>query len=489
MKDKNHHSLNQTLFVLTVISLVLFVFCSIAYSNGDSSKGVSVEAVKREGVEIWTKRGCDSVYNLDELLEIKVESQRSGYLTIFDLMPNGQVQILFPNRFQQDNFIQGGKVYSIPASNDNFSLRISPPRGWDQLLAVVTEEKQKLVREDFSYYSQAFPKLKDSKGQVLRQVKKGIEVTPDQNWWAADSCSFSVGGHGSKPVEEETEPSDYENSEGKIEGRVLIIGIASYTNIEFKHAGKEYRFGELSYSTDDARDMKEILEEKFTRVKVLLNEEATYSAIKKAVREWLGAADSDEISVFYFSGHGAYEPDMEGDEMDGLDEVLVPYDYSEAGTFIVDDELNDWFNNLPTENVLYIADSCHSGTSSKAVRTFYANSNTKSAAVDELSDSIGNDFSRRTSANAKGSGEQQVISLEASKPNQDAIEDPELEQGVFTHFLLQGLKGGADEDEDGKISVEDLFSFSHEKVTNYTDNRQEPLCNGCEKADFHFSID
>jgi len=489
MKDKYDPYLIRTLIILTLIFLAVFSAGFVASSGAEGGKGINVEAVKKEGVEIWTRRGCNSVYNLGELLNIKVESQRSGYLTIFDLMPDGRVQILFPNKFQQDNFIEAGKVYSIPSPDDPFRLRISPPEGRDQLLAVVTEERKKLVREDFSYYSQAFPKLDASKGEVLDQVKKGVEVIPDREWWAADSCSFSVGSHGNKPIEEETDLSDYESSEGKIEGRVLIIGIADYRNVEFKHAGNEYRFDELSYSVADARDMKAVLGEQFTNVKVLLNEEATYGAIKEAVKEWLGAADSDEMSVLYFSGHGAYEPDMNGDEMDGLDEVLVPYDYSKAETFIVDDELNDWFKDLPAENVVYIADSCHSGTSSKAVRTFSTPSNTKSVAGNPLDDSVGSDFSRDVSARTKGGSAQQVVSLEASKPNQDAMEDPELEQGVFTHFLVKGLKGSADKDEDGKIGVEELFSFSHDRVMEYTENRQEPMCDGCKEVKLYFSVE
>lgn len=496
----NRGSINQSISMIFVVFLGLLVISQAAVADEAGSRGVNVEAVEKRGIKIWTKKGCGSSYQLGEFLSIKVKAKRSGYLTIFDLMPNGEVQILFPNRFQQDNYIQAGKVYKLPAREDPFRLRISRPKGLDQLLAVVTEKKKKLVREDFSHYSQNFPKLQDSKGEVVEQVKKGVNVIPAEDWWAADSCSFYVGAPGQYQDEDETEQPAVEPDEevqsddgteditsGKIDGRVLIIGIADYVNTSFEHLGEEYKFKDLRYSVNDARDMKELLEQKYTRVRTLINEDATYQKIKESLKNWLGAVGENEVAVLYFSGHGAFQPDMNGDETDGFDEVLVPYDYSKAGKFIVDDEINEWLNGLTSEKVVYIADSCHAGTSSKAVRSFTTQANTKSAG-NALEDSIGEDLMETEGVNVKGSSGKKIVSLEASKPNQNAIEDEELKQGVFTHFLMQGMKGEADKDGNGKISPEEVYDYSEQKVIQYTNSQQEPICSGCDKTNVYLSI-
>ncbi|KAH9837977.1 peptidase C14, caspase domain-containing protein, partial [Rhodofomes roseus] len=43
--------------------------------------------------------------------------------------------------------------------------------------------------------------------------------------------------------------------------------------------------------------------------------------------------------VFHYSGHGGQTRDLDGDEVDGLDEVIFPVDYKHAG-HIVDDEMH-----------------------------------------------------------------------------------------------------------------------------------------------------
>ncbi len=478
-------------FILAItLTFLVFTFtCNPAWTANES-KGVNVEAVEKQGVRIWTAKGCGSRYRLGELLNIRVEAKRSGYLTVFDLMPDGEVQILYPNQYHRDNYIQARKVHNVPAPADDFQLRISKPRGFEQLLAVVTEDKRKLVREDFSHYAQAFPVLEDSKGKVVEQVKKGINVIPDETWWAGDSCSFSVGRKvQTEETEEEPVSTEAIAPQGEVEGRILIVGIASYSNAEFTHLGRTYKFKELRYSVNDARDMKDLLEEKFTRVKLLLNEEATYENIKRNVKNWLGETKSGEVAGLYFSGHGAFQTDMNGDEKDGYDEVLVPSDYARAEKFIVDDQLSDWFDSLSTEKIVYIADSCHAGTSSKAVRTFTAPTNKKSLHRDLLKDSIGGELTAKAGGTAKGSpGAGDVVALEASKPSQSAREDKDLEQGVFTHFLLKGMKGDADKDGNGKITPEEVYSFSKQGVMEYTDNRQEPVCSGCDRADIYLSL-
>lgn len=79
---------------------------------------------------------------------------------------------------------------------------------------------------------------------------------------------------------------------------------------------------------------------------------------------WLaqGAVAGDALFLHY-SGHGGSQPDTDGDELDGMDETIVPVDYTKSG-MIVDDEIYAHLvKNLP-EGVRLTAvfDSCHSGS-------------------------------------------------------------------------------------------------------------------------------
>ena len=68
--------------------------------------------------------------------------------------------------------------------------------------------------------------------------------------------------------------------------------------------------------------------------------------------------------------------------------------------------------------------------------------------------------------------------LMSSKADETSLESSGLRQGVFSHFLIRGLKGEADENKDKVVSVEELFDFIARNVRDYTGNRQSPVIKG-----------
>lgn len=94
--------------------------------------------------------------------------------------------------------------------------------------------------------------------------------------------------------------------------------------------------------------------------KILLNKQATKSAI---VREMVNVLEASrgETAIITFSGHGSWVPDQNGDEPDGRDEVLVPWDYDK--NYLIDDEIFNIFQSYTNNtHILFITDACHSGT-------------------------------------------------------------------------------------------------------------------------------
>lgn len=47
-----------------------------------------------------------------------------------------------------------------------------------------------------------------------------------------------------------------------------------------------------------------------------------------------GAQPGDSL-FFSFSGHGGQQRDVDGDEVDGMDETILPVDYKTAGIFFL----------------------------------------------------------------------------------------------------------------------------------------------------------
>ena len=99
------------------------------------------------------------------------------------------------------------------------------------------------------------------------------------------------------------------------------------------------------------------------------------------------SAQLKEIWILY-SGHGSQIRDMNGDEKDGLDEIIVPSDYSKTGV-ITDDMIFNIVKQSKCPTIL-IFDSCNSGTICDLMWNFNATSSTQVAAVKTANNVIQN---------------------------------------------------------------------------------------------------
>lgn len=122
---------------------------------------------------------------------------------------------------------------------------------------------------------------------------------------------------------------------------------------------------DLAGCVNDANDVKDLLESHGYQVHVLLDSDATSTEIKKALEASILKAHYGDTFVFHYSGHGTWVPDENGDEADGRDEALCPHDVFDVGP-ITDDELSAIFSERSRGvKLIFIGDSCHSGTVSR----------------------------------------------------------------------------------------------------------------------------
>ena len=230
----------------------------------------------------------------------------------------------------------------------------------------------------------------------------------------------------------------------------VVIGISKY----------EYVGPNLGFPSADANavasffiDQAELSPD---HIRTLYDSQATLSSIWAAM-DWLTrVAGPDDLAIFFFAGHGYRGPDDNGDEKDGVDEFIVPYDAREAAmeaTCLRDDDFGSRFiDELRSKHVIIILDSCYSGGGTRGERSLHSDFRPAAGKAD-----IFNDF------NLQGR-----LVLAASTEAQAAWEDPALKHGVFTYFLLQGLEGKADENNDHKVTVQELFPYVHDAVSTYT---------------------
>lgn len=128
-----------------------------------------------------------------------------------------------------------------------------------------------------------------------------------------------------------------------------------------------------------------LLRQGFQEDNILVLEEsnATKQGILDAFRTHLiENVEQGDIIYIHFSSHGQQIFDDNGDEIDGFDESVVPYDanmhyvpgHYEGQLHIRDDELGELLTQLrkqagPQGNVLTVLDACHSGTATRGLAT------------------------------------------------------------------------------------------------------------------------
>jgi hypothetical protein len=54
-------------------------------------------------IKVWTDK---KEYEIDQEIVFNIKTDKSGYLTLLDISPNGNITVIFPNKYHEDNFIR-----------------------------------------------------------------------------------------------------------------------------------------------------------------------------------------------------------------------------------------------------------------------------------------------------------------------------------------------------------------------------------------------
>ena len=248
----------------------------------------------------------------------------------------------------------------------------------------------------------------------------------------------------------------------------VVVGINDYPQLP-----------KLKYAVNDARAFRRLLVEKnlvpAENITVLLNEQATLRNLRSALGTGLkGAADSDDMVIIFYAGHGATERDAMSMDGDGLEKYILTYDSDPSDLFSTALPMRDLaliFNRIRSERLIFIADACYSGASGG-----------RTVSLTGMRANIADTFLNRITA-----GRGKVI-ITASAANEVSAERDELQHGVFTYYLLEGLQGAADTDGDGLITVDEAYRYVSDRVPKATHQEQHPVKKGTVEGSLVLSI-
>lgn len=234
----------------------------------------------------------------------------------------------------------------------------------------------------------------------------------------------------------------------------LIIGISKYRNSN--------AIPNLDYAHSDARSIYEFLQQPaaggFSRDNMVLlsNENATLAGIQQALTNFITKASTNDLLLIFFAGHGA--PDRYAPE----NLYVIAHDTNVDDmpkTALAMPELLRYVEQyVKSKRVVLLMDACHSaGLSSGGSR--------------DLVNNLSNLYLEKLLYQEEGRA---IIT--SSDFNERSFESRKWGNGhgVFTHYILEGLKGGADSNQDRFVSVGELFRFVRHKVRLDTNFAQNP---------------
>ncbi len=131
-----------------------------------------------------------------------------------------------------------------------------------------------------------------------------------------------------------------------------------------------YAQSPLRGCVNDIQDLFKFLVEQYAfkpgdNMRLLLNERATTQTIRDRMDWMRDKAQRDDICAFQDSSHGSQVPTRsDSGEVDGMDEIICPYDFNWDGNYITDNEIGQWVVDIRSKGAfpIVIIDACHSGT-------------------------------------------------------------------------------------------------------------------------------
>ena len=187
---------------------------------------------------------------------------------------------------------------------------------------------------------------------------------------------------------------------------LVSVGIADYPGTEH----------DLRISDNDAKTIAKVFSvAKQAAVSILINEQATQSALLSTMHTSFMNANSEDIVILYFSGHGTPG-------------ALVCHD-----GLLTYQHIFKMLKGCKASRKVIIADACYAGK-------------------------------MRTNNQQTSSYNSQNVMLFLSSRTNEVSRESRYKNSLFTIFLERGLRGGADTNRDRYITARELYDFVHKGV-------------------------
>jgi len=224
---------------------------------------------------------------------------------------------------------------------------------------------------------------------------------------------------------------------------LLTIGINQYKNPKYN----------LNYAIADADSVESMIKINSSSLfphiinYSIRNDRAIKSNIIQALEEIKSKSLEQDVVLVYYAGHGV----MSGEESQKRNFYLVPHDVTQlygrddllGEKGISASELKKYSQSINAQKQIFILDACQSAG---ALESLTVRGAEEEKAIAQLARSTG------------------TFWITSTGTNQFATEFDKLGHGIFTHTLLEGVKGAGDTNKDKKLTIRELNVYIENTV-------------------------
>ncbi len=216
----------------------------------------------------------------------------------------------------------------------------------------------------------------------------------------------------------------------------------------------------LEYAVNDMEALGKVLIQaggyEEANVRFLLGGEATRGRIYNTLGDVRDLARKDDTIVFAFAGHGILGPDdqtylVPSDGSGGDDERLKK-------TCLPISDVVGLMRESKARHRILILDCCHAGGAG-GVRNVGEPDAADTRQFELMYDAMKEVIPRQ----------ERFVKLLSCGKGEVSRENRQLQHGIFTHYLIEGIRSGATARDDGRICIFDVAKYVQKKVPRYVE--------------------
>ena len=214
----------------------------------------------------------------------------------------------------------------------------------------------------------------------------------------------------------------------------VIVGVADYKNFDSQN-------GDLRFAVSDAVSFFEFLKSAKggsvpeANLCLLTDSLATKANIVAQSKALFSKAKKNDRAIFFFSGHGSKG-------------CFIPYDAGDIGNCLLYfNEIKSIFRSANCNAKLLFADACFAGSMKNTLEA-----QEKAIKID-------------MEKGLKDASDMNIAVMMSCNGDETSLEMGSLKQGLFTYYLMKGLEGTSNSDENKYVTIYELFKYVHDNVT------------------------